>query len=79
MYGHVGSKKSTKLLKEHFTFDQMTTRVQGHVKTCDMCQRCKYTNNRNLFGGTRPFIPSDKGDLISGDSYGPLPLSLIHI
>ena len=60
MYGHVGSKKCTKLLQEHFTFDQMTKRVQGYVKTCDKCQRCKDTNNHNLFGGTRPFIPTDK-------------------
>ena len=39
----------------------------------DRCQRCKDSNNRNLFGGTKPIIPTNKGELISGDFYGPLP------
>ena len=54
MYGHVGSKKCIKLLQEHFTFDRMTKRVQGYVKTCDKCQRCKavsYTHLEIKFNG----------------------------
>ena len=44
-------------------------------QTCDKCQRCKDTDNRNLFGGTKPILPTEKGELVSGDYYGPLPIS----
>ena len=46
-----------------------------------MCirDRCKDTNNKMLFGGTRAVVPSARGDLISADYYGPLPVSYTHL
>ena len=38
MYGHLGSKKCTKLLQEHFTFDKMSKQIKEYIKTCDKCQ-----------------------------------------
>lgn len=75
MYGHLGTKKCTKMIQEYFTFDRMTKRISEYIRTCDKCQCCKDTDNRNLFGGTRPILPTQKGDLVSGDFYGPLPMS----
>ena len=75
MYGHLVGKKCTKLLQESFTFDKMSRKIKEYVKTCDKCQRCKDSQNRNLFGGTMPILPSEKGELISRDYYGPLPVS----
>ena len=49
--------------------------IRDSIKTCDKCQRCKDTNNRNLFGGTKPILPTTKGELVSGDYYRPLPTS----
>ena len=73
MYGHLGPKRCVKMLQEHFTFDRMLKKVKAYVQTCDTCQKCKDTNNRMLFGGTRAVIPSARGDLVSADYYGPLP------
>ena len=75
MYGHLGNKKCTKMIQEYFTLDSMSKRINEYIRTCDKCQRCKDTGNRNLFGGTRPILPTKKGDLVSGDFYGPLPTS----
>ena len=72
MYGHLGSKKCTKLLQEYFTFDKMSNKIKEYIKMCDKCQRCKDTNSRNLFGGTKPILPTEKGELISGDYYRPV-------
>ena len=72
MYEHLGSKKCTKLIQEHFMFDKMSKQIKNYLKTCDKCQRCKDTNNRNLFGGTKPILPGKKGELINGDYYGPV-------
>ena len=69
MYGHAGSKKCTKLIQEYFTFNQMSKQIKEYIKMCDKCQRCKDTNNRNLFGGTKPILPTTKGKLVSGDYY----------
>ena len=58
------------MIQEYFTFDKMSKRISEYIKTCDKCQRCKDTDNRNLFGGTKPILPTQKGDF-----YGPLSTS----
>ena len=73
MFGHLGTKKCMKMLQEHFTFDRMLKKVKTYIQTCDVCQKCKDTNNKELFGGTRAVIPTARGDLVSADYYGPLP------
>ena len=73
MYGHLGAKRCIKMLQEHFTLDRMQRKVKAYVQTCDTCQKCKDTNNRMLFGGTRTVLPTARGDLVSADYYGPLP------
>ena len=75
MYGHPGAKKCIKLLQEHFTIDGMLKKVKNYVRTCDMCQKRKDAGNKVLFGGTKAIIPLRKGDLVSADYFGPLPVS----
>ena len=75
MYGHLGSKKCTKMLQEHFTIDKMLKKVKNYLTTCDVCQKCKDTGNKVLFGGTKAIVPLGRGDLVSADYFGPLPVS----
>ena len=75
MYGHPGTKKTLQLLKEHFTIDAMCRIVSQIIRCCDLCQRCKDSGNRIITGETRPILPTQKGELISLDYYGPLPTS----
>ena len=35
MYGHLGSKKCTKMLQEHFTMDKMLKKVRNYVRASD--------------------------------------------
>ena len=44
-------------------------------RCCDVCQRCKDSGNKLITGETRPILRSRKGELISMDYYGPLPVS----
>ena len=37
-----------------------------------VCQKCKDTSNRVLFGGTRAIVPLGRGELVSADYIGPL-------
>ena len=77
MYGHLGAKKCMEMLQEHFTMDKMLRKVKVHIKTCDMCQKCKDTSNQILFGGTKAFTPLGRGELLSADYYGPLPTACL--
>ena len=40
-----------------------------------MCQKCKDTGNKVLFGGKKAIVPLGTGDLVSADYFGPLPVS----
>ena len=53
----------------------MLKKVKNYVRTCDMCQKCKDAGNKVLFGGTKAIVPLGKGDLVSADYFGPLPVS----
>lgn len=75
MYGNIGTRKLYHILREHFTMDSMVKSVKQVTKGCDTCQKCKDTHNRNLVGETRAIIPKGRGDLVSVDYYGPLPVS----
>ena len=36
MYEHLGSKKCTKMIQEHFTMDQLAKKVNAYIRTCDV-------------------------------------------
>ena len=63
------------MLQEHFKFDKMLQKVKVHIRTGDICQNCKDTSNRALFGGTKAVVPLGRGELVSADYFGPLPTS----
>ena len=49
--------------------------LRNYVRACDVCQKCKDTGNTVLFGGTKAIVPLGRGDLVSADYFGPLPIS----
>lgn len=75
MYGHIGGRKLHETMEEHFTMDSMCQKINKIVKSCNICQTCKDSGNRNITGITQPIIPECKGDMVSVDYYGPLPTS----
>ena len=70
-----GTKKTLQLIKEYFTMDAICQTISQVVRCCDVCQKCKDSGNKLITGETRPILPSRKGELISMDYYGPLPVS----
>lgn len=72
MYGHPGTKKTLKLVREYFTMDSMCKTISKLIRCCDVCQRCKDGGNIYITGETRPIIPTRKGEMVSLDFYGPL-------
>lgn len=70
-YGHGGIQRTIKMFKEYFTTDQLIKTTKEIIRSCDLCQRCK-DNNRQCHGETKAIVPSEKGELISADYYGPL-------
>lgn len=74
LYGHLGATRLYHLLNEHFTMAAMLKIIKQCIKGCDTCQKCKDYGNRNLVGETKPILPKQRGDLVSVDYYGPLPV-----
>lgn len=75
IYGHLGAKKLLALLQEDFTMDAMVKSIRHITRACDTCQKYKDSNNKYLMGETQPILPTRRGELVSIDYYGPLPVS----
>jgi hypothetical protein len=74
-YDHFGITKVYPLMNRHgFFLRKMLLRIEGFIKSCDVCQRCKFPN-RTLLGEMHPILAENPGDLVTVDYYGPLPAS----
>lgn len=73
-YGHFGADKCVRMLQEKFSFKKMRHRVAKIVRTCDVCQRCKYDTTGN-YAPMQTVAPKKPGELLSIDYAGPLPAS----
>lgn len=73
-YGHFGINKTYNLCKELFGWRNMRRTIINYVVKCDICQKAKYTNQKNE-GAMRNIISEKPGQLICVDFFGPLPSS----
>ena len=70
--GHFGANKCTHMIKQSFHFVNLDRTVKDVLKTCDLCQRTKCTLAK-LQGELHSILPTEKGQLVTTDIYGPLP------
>lgn len=69
-YGHIGSKKTYKILTEQFYYPHMARIIRINLRTCDSCQR----NKIPTVGSSTTMesvLPQEPLDLISIDFFGP--------
>jgi hypothetical protein len=60
-YGQFGITKVYSLMNRHFFLRKMRARIERFIKSCDVCQRCKFPN-RALVGEMHPIIAENPGD-----------------
>ena len=73
--GHPGREKTFELLRRHFMWSSLFKDVQDYVKTCDICQRFKPTNQRPS-GLLQPLpVPIRNWESISLDLITQLPMT----
>ena len=70
--GHKGTDKCKAQIEHSFYVRNLGRKVRKFVSRCDMCQRVKHPN-RSYEIETRAHLPSQPGELLSIDLYGPLP------
>lgn len=73
--GILGVYKTPEMLRALVYWRGLTQYVVRHVKTCDLCQKCKHPNLKHEV----PFasvIPEMTGDLVMTNLYGTLVLDL---
>lgn len=73
--GHIGPMKCVLAVKEYFYFKRIAKSIRQRVGACDICQRTKHPN-RIEHGTFAPIIPTQKGELVATDIFGPLPKGL---
>lgn len=69
--GHPGVYKTTEMLKSLVYWRGLSRDVKRYVKTCDLCQKCKFPN-LTYQAQYQSIIPEMTGDLVMVDLYGPL-------
>ena len=47
-YGHMGAVKVIKALEEHMYIKDINRRARRYIKTCQICQMVKCTNERKV-------------------------------
>jgi hypothetical protein len=73
-WGHFGVHKTWKLISKYFYFPSLRNKVKAYVKTCEICQRTKWSCQANSVD-FRAIIPNKPFELCSVDIFGPLPPS----
>lgn len=73
-YCHVGPRKVFYILREHFTWANMSKNIYMILRTCHSCQVNKHLNC-SYRGIYKPIVPEAPNQLLSVDIYGPLPRS----
>lgn len=73
--GHMGVKKTTKVISSKYYWKTMRKDIQRYVQTCDLCQRNKASTHSPL-GHLKPLDPpSQRWASVSMDFITPLPLT----
>lgn len=70
-YGHIGPKKTHKILTEHFYYPHLARLIRIYLKTCDSCQRNKIPTT-GISVTLESVQPHEPLDLISIDFFEPL-------
>jgi hypothetical protein len=70
--GHQGTDKCMKQIAYSFYVKNLGRKVRKFISCCDICQRVKHPN-RSYEIEARSHLPSEPGELLSIDLYGPLP------
>ena len=73
--GHFGQKKTIDLIRRYFWWPNMNKDIAEYVKSCDICQRVKYSRERPA-GLLQPLaIPDEPWSSVSMDFIVELPRS----
>lgn len=72
-FGHFGSEKTDKMISNYFFFNKRRRIVNKYVRSCVVCQTTKQSQS---YGEKdfRSVISLKKGELVSADLFGPLPI-----
>jgi hypothetical protein len=70
---HQGTDKCMLQIAQSFLLKSLGRKVRKYVAHCDICQRVKHPN-RAYEVETLSHLPTNPGDLLSVDLYGPLPV-----
>lgn len=73
--GHFAAAKIYNILKQYFYWDGMKRKTTSILRTCDLCQKTKKPNHK-ITGPLQPIVPTNVGELVAVDFYGPLPKSI---
>jgi hypothetical protein len=70
--GHQGTDRCIEQINHTFYVRNLGRKVRRFISHCDICQRVKHPN-RSYDVEVRAHLPSEPGELMSLDLYGPLP------
>ena len=70
-YGHTGSDKNYKIIREHFYYPRLAKIIRQTLSTCDSCQWNKISTTSSTFV-QETVQPEEPLELISIDYFGPL-------
>lgn len=69
-FGHVGVKKTLRLLSPQYYWPDIVTDVSEYIRHCDTCQRCKKPKTKR-FGSLESLPPAEQPfDLLAMDTIG---------
>jgi hypothetical protein len=70
--GHAGTEKCMHQIAGKFFLKNLGRNIRKYVSSCDICQRVKHPN-RAFDLEIKSHVPSNPGELLTIDLYGPLP------
>lgn len=71
--GHFGNQKCFQMLRRNLIWPKMSRTIRKIIASCEICQKTKPI--KPLLLETFSIVPSEKGELVSLDLVGPLPMS----
>jgi len=71
-YGHLGPSKTYQMLHQQYQQFSMYRTVKRIIKTCDLCQKAKCSNQRAR-GPMQSILPTKPLKIVSFNLMGPLP------
>lgn len=73
--GHGGVNKTTQRIKTRFFWPGMNKNIRDYVRSCEVCQTCKHSNQTLRHEIGEPKQPKLPWEMLSLDFIGPLPRS----